>query len=142
MSRASHLLGNRFADGFEVVSVMRRPLFTPRKIPDTYFCWRLSRPQAQIAAGRIRSIEKFSDLIWNRVRNFPTSIILLQAATLPLCKTVICPEQNYHLKACCADDDKLRLLDMRMRPYTCPDNRIRNIGLIRYRTESLTFVIP
>jgi hypothetical protein len=30
----------------------------PRKIPGTYFCQRLSRPQGHSAAGRIRSIER------------------------------------------------------------------------------------
>jgi hypothetical protein len=39
-----------------------RPL-TPRKIPGTHFCYRLSRPQGHSAAGRIRSIEKSNDLI-------------------------------------------------------------------------------
>jgi hypothetical protein len=31
-------------DGGKVVSPKRRPLFIPRKIPDTHFCYRLSRP--------------------------------------------------------------------------------------------------
>jgi hypothetical protein len=32
--------------------------FTPRKIPGTHFCWRLSRTQGHSVAGRIRSTEK------------------------------------------------------------------------------------
>jgi hypothetical protein len=28
----------RLIDGGKIVSPTRRPLFTPRKIPDTYFC--------------------------------------------------------------------------------------------------------
>jgi hypothetical protein len=36
----------------------RRPPFTPKKIPDTIVCWRLSQTQGHNAAGRIRSIEK------------------------------------------------------------------------------------
>jgi hypothetical protein len=37
--RGSHIfLDNRFTDGGEVVSLMRRPPFTPRKIPGTHFC--------------------------------------------------------------------------------------------------------
>jgi hypothetical protein len=41
-------------DGGKVVSPTRRPLFTPRKVPDTHFCYRLSRPQGHSAVGRIR----------------------------------------------------------------------------------------
>jgi hypothetical protein len=37
---------------------MRRPPFTPSKIPGTHFYQRLSRSQGHNAAGRIRSIEK------------------------------------------------------------------------------------
>jgi hypothetical protein len=33
-----HFLENRLTDGGEVVSLIRRPPFTPRKIPDTHFC--------------------------------------------------------------------------------------------------------
>jgi hypothetical protein len=37
-SRLPHFPHNRLADGGEVVSLTRRPPFTPRKIPGTYFC--------------------------------------------------------------------------------------------------------
>jgi hypothetical protein len=46
-----------------------RPPFTPRKIPGTHFCYRLSRPQGHSAAGGIRSIEKSNNLIGNRTRD-------------------------------------------------------------------------
>jgi hypothetical protein len=36
-SRLPHFLGNRMTDGGEVVSLTHRPVFTPRKIPGTYF---------------------------------------------------------------------------------------------------------
>jgi hypothetical protein len=37
--RGSHIfLDNRLTDGSEVVSLKRRPPFTPRKIRDTHFC--------------------------------------------------------------------------------------------------------
>jgi hypothetical protein len=42
-----------------------RPLFIPQK--DSWYS--LSRPQGHSAAGRIRSIEEFSDLIGNRTRD-------------------------------------------------------------------------
>jgi hypothetical protein len=57
-SRFLYFLDNRLTDGGEVVSPTRRPPFTPRKIPGTHFCCRLSRPQGHSAAGKIRSIEK------------------------------------------------------------------------------------
>jgi hypothetical protein len=37
-SRLPHFLDNRLTGGGEVVSLMRRPPFTPRKIPDIHFC--------------------------------------------------------------------------------------------------------
>jgi hypothetical protein len=37
-SRLPHFLDNRLTDGGEVVSLTRRPPFTPRKIPGTHFC--------------------------------------------------------------------------------------------------------
>jgi hypothetical protein len=54
MLRLPHFLDNRLTDDGEVVSLTRRPTFTTRNIPGTYFCYRLSRPQDHSAAGRIR----------------------------------------------------------------------------------------
>jgi hypothetical protein len=53
MSRLPHFIYNRLKDGGKVVSLMRRLLFTPRKIPGTHFCQRLIRPQDRSVAGRI-----------------------------------------------------------------------------------------
>jgi hypothetical protein len=65
------IIDNRLTDGGEV-SLTSRLLFTPRKIPGTHFCQRLSRPQGHSAAGRIRSIKKKSnDLIGNRTCDLP-----------------------------------------------------------------------
>jgi hypothetical protein len=44
--------------------------YTPRKIPGTHFCKRLSRLQGHSAAERIRSTEESNDLIDNRTRDF------------------------------------------------------------------------
>jgi hypothetical protein len=46
-------------------------------------CWRLSRPQGHSAAGRIRPIEKSSDLIGNRTRDLPNCSVVPQPTTLP-----------------------------------------------------------
>jgi hypothetical protein len=64
-SRLPHILDNRLTDGGKVVTLTSRPLFTPKKIPGTHFCYRLSRPQDHGAAGRIRSIKKSNNLIGN-----------------------------------------------------------------------------
>jgi hypothetical protein len=48
----------------------------------THFCYRLSRPQGHSAAGRIRSIEKYGDLIGNRTRGLPACGTVPQLAKL------------------------------------------------------------
>jgi hypothetical protein len=40
----------------KVVSLTHRPPLPPGNIPGTHFCWRISRPQDQSAAGRIMSM--------------------------------------------------------------------------------------
>jgi hypothetical protein len=72
----------RLIDGGKVVSPMRRPLFTPRKISGTHFCYRLSRPQGHSAAGRIRSIE-ISTSSGTRTGDLPACSIVPQPITLP-----------------------------------------------------------
>jgi hypothetical protein len=77
-SRLPRFLDNQPTDGGEVVSLTRRPPFTPSKIPSTHFCKRLSRTQGHSATGRIRSIEKSNGLIGNRTRDIPTCSIVPQ----------------------------------------------------------------
>jgi hypothetical protein len=81
-SRLPHFLENRLTDGDEIVRLQRRPPFTPRKIPGTHLCWRLSQPQGHSEAGRIRSIEKSNDLIGNRTSHIPACRIVPQPTTL------------------------------------------------------------
>jgi hypothetical protein len=59
-----------------------------RKIPGTHFCWRLSRTQEHIPAGRIRSIEESYDLIGIRTRDLPACNLVPQPTTLPRAHTV------------------------------------------------------
>jgi hypothetical protein len=51
-SRHPQFLVNRLADGSEVVSPMRRPLYIPRKIPVTKFCLKLNLFYGHSVAGR------------------------------------------------------------------------------------------
>jgi hypothetical protein len=53
MSRIPHFLDNRLTDGGEVVSV-GYSTFTPRKIPGTQFCYKLSQPQGLNTAEEIK----------------------------------------------------------------------------------------
>jgi hypothetical protein len=82
MSRLPHFLDNRLTHGGEAVSRMHRPPLTPRRIPSINFYYRLSRPQGHSAAGRVRSIEKSSDLIGNRTSGLPACSIVPQPTTL------------------------------------------------------------
>jgi hypothetical protein len=58
-------------DGGKIVSLTHRPPLPLRNAPDTHFCYRLSRLQGHSAIGRIMSIEKSNDTIWNRTSNLP-----------------------------------------------------------------------
>jgi hypothetical protein len=61
-SRLPHFLDSRLTNGGEVVSLTRRPLFTPRKIPSIRLCYRLNQPQGLNKDGRFRSIQKSNDI--------------------------------------------------------------------------------
>jgi hypothetical protein len=62
---------------------MRRPRFTPRKIPGTRFCQRLSQLQGHNEVAIIRLIgEKSNYLIEIRTLDPPACNIALQATTL------------------------------------------------------------
>jgi hypothetical protein len=62
--------------------IFSSPPFTLRKIPGTHFCERLSQPQDHSAAGRIRSIEMYNNLIGTRTRDIPACSIVPQLTTL------------------------------------------------------------
>jgi hypothetical protein len=76
------LLGSWLTDGGKVASLTRRPPFNSRKIPGSHFSQRLSQPQGNSAVGRIRSIEKSYDLIWNHTLDLPDCTIVPQPTTL------------------------------------------------------------
>jgi hypothetical protein len=77
--RGSH---KRLTDGGEVVSLTHRRSVPVRKIPGTHLCYRLSRPQSQSEAGRIRPTEKYSD-IGTGTRDLTASGIVPQPTMLP-----------------------------------------------------------
>jgi hypothetical protein len=61
---------------------MHWPTFTPRKIPGTHFCQRLSQAQGHSAGGKIRSTKNSNDLIGNWTRNLPACSIVSQPTML------------------------------------------------------------
>ena len=58
-------------------------LYPPGSIPGTHFCERLSGPQGHSAAGRIMSMENFSDTIENRTRDLLTCSAVPQPTAPP-----------------------------------------------------------
>jgi hypothetical protein len=93
-SRFPHFLENRLTDGGEVVGLNLRPPVTPRKIPGTHFCWRLSRPQGHSVAGRIRSIEKCNELIGSRTRSLPIYVEGVRKSMKTHSQDSRCPVRN------------------------------------------------
>jgi hypothetical protein len=69
--------------GGKVVSITRRPLFTPRNIPGTHFCQRLIRPQGHSAAGRISMLLKIPTF------TLYTSLLSVQALQSRSCLTYV-----------------------------------------------------
>jgi hypothetical protein len=82
ISRLAHLLDSNLKNGAEV-SLTSQPPFTPRKMPDIRFCWKLGRTRGHSAVRRSRLIEKFNDLNGNWTHNLPACSIVSQASTLP-----------------------------------------------------------
>jgi hypothetical protein len=98
MTRIPHFLRNRLTDAGKVVSLMPQMPFTPRNIPGTHFCYRLSQPQGHSAAGNIRSIEKSDDLTGNRTRDLPACSIVPHSTTLshaPVLSSAVLIIHNY-----------------------------------------------
>jgi hypothetical protein len=58
MSRPPHFLDSQLKVGSEEVSLMHQISLTPKTIPDTHFCYRLSLHQGHSAAGRIIDLLK------------------------------------------------------------------------------------
>jgi hypothetical protein len=59
----------------KVVSPTHRPPLHPGNILGTHFCYRLSQPQGNSAAGRIMSIKNSNNTIGNRTRDLPAQCL-------------------------------------------------------------------
>jgi hypothetical protein len=75
-------------DGGKVVSPMRRPLFTTRKVHDTHFCSRLGRPQAIVWMEELDTLKK-STSSGIRTGNLPSCSIVSQPNALPRAATEV-----------------------------------------------------
>jgi hypothetical protein len=84
MSRLSHFLDSQLTDGGEVVSLTRRPPFTPQEDFWYSFLLEAESTPSHSAAGTITSIEKFSDLIGNRTGDLPACSTVPQSTTYRL----------------------------------------------------------
>jgi len=63
MSRILEFLDNRHMKMVRLLSALSTGrLYLPEGTPGTHFCWRLSRPQGQNAAERIKSMKNHNDL--------------------------------------------------------------------------------
>jgi hypothetical protein len=65
-----------------VVSLASLPPFTPRKIPGTHFCYRLSRPRAIVR-------QESNDLMGNRTRDIQACSTVLPVLYEILCKSTL-----------------------------------------------------
>jgi hypothetical protein len=68
---ASRFQDSRHIKVVRLSAVRTGRLCTPRNIPGTHFCYRLSQPQGHSATGRIMSMKNFNDTIGNRTRDPP-----------------------------------------------------------------------
>jgi hypothetical protein len=65
---------------------MRGPPFTPRNIPGTHFCYKLSRPKGLVRLEGLGQLKKIH-LIGIRSRDLPACSIVPQPTTLPRAPT-------------------------------------------------------
>jgi hypothetical protein len=73
MSRLPHFRDNRQADGGELSPLSTGCALLPTKIPDTHFCYRLSKPHAIMWLEGLYKLKKANNLIGNRTQFLPMS---------------------------------------------------------------------
>jgi hypothetical protein len=81
----------------------------PRNIPGTHFCRSLSGPQRHSAAGKIRSIEKSSDLIVNRIHDLLVCSMVPEPTALPRATLWMCV-LSFWLVAWCLNQLRCHML--------------------------------
>jgi hypothetical protein len=90
---------HRLLWGCQPYAPASRPL-TPGRFLVLISVKRLSRPQGHRATGRIRSIEKSSDLIGNRTRDRSACSILREPSTLSLVEMLQVPSSYTSMPDC------------------------------------------
>jgi hypothetical protein len=83
VSKIPHFLENRLSEDGAVVSLTRRPRFAPQGDSWYELMLKASILKDHSAAGRIRSLERYSDLIGGRVRDITACSGARQQTTLP-----------------------------------------------------------
>jgi hypothetical protein len=71
MLKIPHCLDNRITDGGKVLSPKHPPHFTPQKhyfyyyyyVYDTYFCYKLSKPQGLVRPERLGKFKKITSSV-------------------------------------------------------------------------------
>jgi hypothetical protein len=96
MSRIPHCLDARLTNGGEIISLTRRPRFTPQKDPLVliYIRGRVN-PRATVRLEGLGKFEKSNDLIWNRNHDLPVCSLhqlryratTMKSATIYITKT-------------------------------------------------------
>jgi hypothetical protein len=75
MLRIPHCVDSRLTDGGKVVSLTRRPFFTPQKhyfyACGAHFCDRLSKPQGLVQPEGLDKLIKIFHIIGSRTRDLP-----------------------------------------------------------------------
>jgi hypothetical protein len=83
MVEAPRFQDNRHTKVVRVSALHTGRLYPTGNIPGTHFCYRLSRLQGHITAGRILSMKNSSDTIGNRSRYLPACSTVPQPTAPP-----------------------------------------------------------
>ena len=81
--RLPEILDNQHMKMVGLSALRTGNLYPPRNIPSTHFCYRLSRPHAHSADGRIMSMKNSNDTIGNRTLDLPACSAVPQQTAPP-----------------------------------------------------------
>jgi hypothetical protein len=88
--RHPHLIDNRLTDGGEVISLTRRPPFTPQK--ESWYSFLLEAESTIVRLEELGQLKK-PDLVGNRTRDLPACCMVPQPTTLPRAQCNICRKE-------------------------------------------------